>query len=88
MFPGLTTCQIDLAQCSFLVLCLWFTLTHILPVMPACVLQEAVRYYNLTTMQLQMLEFSRQRLVSDDEVRACVYIYVCVGAIVTVYPYK
>ncbi|KAM4630510.1 cartilage-associated protein [Polymixia lowei] len=28
---------------------------------------EAVRYYNQTTMQLQMLEFSRQRLVSDDE---------------------
>lgn len=33
-----------------------------------CVLQEAVRYYNQTTLQLQMLEFSRQRLVSDDEV--------------------
>ncbi|KAF1381578.1 hypothetical protein PFLUV_G00155430 [Perca fluviatilis] len=28
---------------------------------------EALRYYNQTTMQLQMLEFSRQRLVSDDE---------------------
>ncbi|KAI3358050.1 hypothetical protein L3Q82_003068 [Scortum barcoo] len=28
---------------------------------------EAVRYYNQTTLQLQMLEFSRQRLVSDDE---------------------
>nr|XP_040044470.1 cartilage-associated protein [Gasterosteus aculeatus aculeatus] len=28
---------------------------------------EALRFYNQTTMQLQMLEFSRQRLVSDDE---------------------
>ncbi|XP_071760730.1 cartilage-associated protein [Centroberyx gerrardi] len=28
---------------------------------------EAVRYYNQTTMQLQMLEFSRQRLASEDE---------------------
>ncbi|KAM9384067.1 cartilage-associated protein [Pholidichthys leucotaenia] len=28
---------------------------------------EAVRYHNQTTMQLQMLEFARQRLVSDDE---------------------
>lgn len=33
-----------------------------------CVLQEALRYYNQTTMQLQMLEFSRRSLVSDDEV--------------------
>ncbi|XP_046875556.1 cartilage-associated protein [Hypomesus transpacificus] len=28
---------------------------------------EALRYYNQTTMQLQMLEFSRQRLQGDDE---------------------
>uniref|UniRef100_A0A1A8HGJ2 Cartilage associated protein n=1 Tax=Nothobranchius korthausae TaxID=1143690 RepID=A0A1A8HGJ2_9TELE len=28
---------------------------------------EAVRYYNQTTMQLQMFEFSKQRLASDDE---------------------
>ncbi|NP_001291097.1 cartilage-associated protein precursor [Esox lucius] len=28
---------------------------------------EAVRYLNQTTMQLEMLEFSRQRLMSDDE---------------------
>uniref|UniRef100_A0A4W5KAE3 Leprecan-like alpha-helical domain-containing protein n=1 Tax=Hucho hucho TaxID=62062 RepID=A0A4W5KAE3_9TELE len=28
---------------------------------------EAVRYMNQTTMQLQMLEFSRTRLASDDE---------------------
>lgn len=28
---------------------------------------EAVRYYNQTTMQLQMLEFSKKRLMSDDE---------------------
>ncbi|CAB1458140.1 unnamed protein product [Pleuronectes platessa] len=28
---------------------------------------EALRYYNQTTMQLQMIEFSRQRLISDDE---------------------
>lgn len=42
-----------------------------------CVPQEAVRYYNQTTMQLQMLEFSRQRLVSDDEVRAC-FIFFCI----------
>ncbi|CAL8293834.1 unnamed protein product [Merluccius merluccius] len=28
---------------------------------------EAVRYYNQTTMQQEMLEFSRQHLVSDDE---------------------
>ncbi|KAE8282048.1 Cartilage-associated protein Precursor [Larimichthys crocea] len=28
---------------------------------------EALRYYNQTTMQLEMLEFSKQRLVSDDE---------------------
>lgn len=33
-----------------------------------CVLQEASRYYNQTNMQLQMLEFSRQHLVNDDEV--------------------
>lgn len=33
-----------------------------------CVLQEALRYYNQTNMQLQMLEFSRQHLVNDDEV--------------------
>ena len=46
----------------------------------ACVLQEALRYYNQTTMQLQMLEFSRQRLVSDDEVRASHLQYCCAGA--------
>lgn len=40
-----------------------------------CVLQEALRYYNQTTMQLEMLEFSKQRLVSDDEVCACVYLF-------------
>uniref|UniRef100_A0A087XUI3 Cartilage associated protein n=1 Tax=Poecilia formosa TaxID=48698 RepID=A0A087XUI3_POEFO len=28
---------------------------------------EAVRYYNQTTLQLQMLEFAKQRLMSDDE---------------------
>lgn len=28
---------------------------------------EAVRYHNQTTLQLQMLEFARQRLMSDDE---------------------
>lgn len=28
---------------------------------------EAVRYYNQTTLQLQMLDFARQRLMSDDE---------------------
>lgn len=38
-----------------------------------------MRYYNQTTMQLQMLEFSRQRLVSDDEVRACVYMFSSAG---------
>uniref|UniRef100_A0A3Q0SW70 Cartilage associated protein n=1 Tax=Amphilophus citrinellus TaxID=61819 RepID=A0A3Q0SW70_AMPCI len=32
---------------------------------------EATRYYNQTTMQLQMLEFSKQRLASDDEVCGC-----------------
>lgn len=45
-----------------------------------CVLQEALRYYNQTTMQLQMLEFARQRLVSDDEVRAFVYTLLWVAA--------
>uniref|UniRef100_A0A8C1P4L0 Cartilage associated protein n=1 Tax=Cyprinus carpio TaxID=7962 RepID=A0A8C1P4L0_CYPCA len=30
---------------------------------------EAVRYYNQTTLQLQMLEFAKQKLLSDDEVR-------------------
>ncbi|XP_053718208.1 cartilage-associated protein [Synchiropus splendidus] len=29
--------------------------------------REAVRYHNQTTMQLEMLQFSRQHLVSDDE---------------------
>ncbi|XP_033831526.1 cartilage-associated protein [Periophthalmus magnuspinnatus] len=28
---------------------------------------EAVRYYNQTTLQFQMLDFARQRLMSDDE---------------------
>uniref|UniRef100_A0A8C0Y632 Cartilage associated protein n=1 Tax=Cyprinus carpio carpio TaxID=630221 RepID=A0A8C0Y632_CYPCA len=28
---------------------------------------EAVRYYNQTTLQLQMLEFAKQKLLSDDE---------------------
>lgn len=28
---------------------------------------EAVRYHNQTTLQLQMLDFARQRLMSDDE---------------------
>lgn len=43
-----------------------------------CLPQEALRFYNQTTMQLQMLEFSRQRLVSDDEVSAHVYtLFVC-----------
>lgn len=31
--------------------------------------QEAVRYHNQTTLQLQMLEFAKQKLLSDDEVR-------------------
>ena len=43
-----------------------------------CVSQEALRYYNQTTMQLQMLEFSRQRLQGDDEVCYCVCVCVCV----------
>uniref|UniRef100_A0A8C1ZZ19 Cartilage associated protein n=1 Tax=Cyprinus carpio TaxID=7962 RepID=A0A8C1ZZ19_CYPCA len=30
---------------------------------------EAVRYHNQTTLQLQMLEFAKQKLLSDDEVR-------------------
>lgn len=34
----------------------------------ACSPQEALRYFNQTTMQLQMLEFSQQHLLSDDEV--------------------
>lgn len=38
-----------------------------------CVLQEALRYYNQTSMQLQMLEFSRQHLVNDDEVSAAAH---------------
>ena len=37
--------------------------------MCVCVLQEASRYHNQTSMQLQMLDFSRQHLVNDDEVR-------------------
>lgn len=36
--------------------------------MYACSPQEALRYFNQTTMQLQMLEFSQQHLQSDDEV--------------------
>lgn len=36
--------------------------------MCACSPQEALRYFNQTTMQLQMLEFSQQHLLSDDEV--------------------
>uniref|UniRef100_M3ZLS0 Cartilage associated protein n=1 Tax=Xiphophorus maculatus TaxID=8083 RepID=M3ZLS0_XIPMA len=42
---------------------------------------EAVRYYNQTTLQLQMLEFAKQRLVSDDEVCVCAYIFVGVCAL-------
>lgn len=34
--------------------------------------QEAVKIYNQTTMQTQLLEFSRQKLLDDDEV-SCVY---------------
>lgn len=52
---------------SSLLLSLWVSLTLIISL--TVVLQEAVRYYNQTTMQLQMLEFSKQRLASDDEVR-------------------
>lgn len=47
-------------------LSLWVSLTLIISL--TVVLQEAVRYYNQTTMQLQMLDFSKQRLASDDEV--------------------
>lgn len=43
-------------------------MTHTLSVLCVCPPQEALRFYNQTSMQLQMLEFSRQRLVSDDEV--------------------
>ncbi|CDQ81457.1 unnamed protein product [Oncorhynchus mykiss] len=45
---------------------------------------EAVRYLNQTTMQLEMLEFSRQHLASDDEVRVCVCVRVCVRVCVCV----
>lgn len=38
-----------------------------------------MRYHNQTTMQLQMLEFAKQRLASDDEVGFSVDMFLRVG---------
>lgn len=51
--------------------------SHFVCCAPLCVLQEALRYHNQTSMQLGMLEFSKQRLVSDDEVSAFVQLHIC-----------